>query len=123
MSFRKTIAIGALALSVALPAGAYAASEGGACILSSHQVTGVTPYRVAVQHGHFTTSELRGATVHVQAERGLTAEWLRLEIGRHLAAMQKESMPDCALDLSGVAIRVGSAGAGFDVTIFARDAK
>jgi hypothetical protein len=123
MSFRKIVAITALTFASIVPAAAMAQGERAPCILSTHQITSVTPYQAEFHSGHFTNTELRGAIVHVQASPGLTAEWLRLEIGRHLAAMQNSSMGDCALDVNGVTVGVGSAGAGFDVTLIAKDAK
>ena len=122
MSFRRTAAIVALTLGSIVPATAMAQPQNH-CILSSHHITSVTPYKSEFRSGHFTQTQLRGAIVHVEAEPGLTAEWLRLEIGRHLAAMQKSSMADCAFDMSGVTVGVGSNGAGFDVTVVAKDAK
>ena len=62
--------------------------------------------------------ELRPATSWgsglVQAEPGLTAEWLQLKLARHIAQMRSPAaMPDCAFDVDDVAVRVESGGTGF----------
>lgn len=123
MSYRKTLVIAAVSLASITPAVALAGPQHTDCILSAHQITRVAPYKTEVRFGHQTFSEVRGAVVHVQAAPGLTAEWLRLEVGRHLAAMQTNAMADCALDVKGVTVQVDSAGAGFDVKLIARDSK
>jgi hypothetical protein len=105
--------------SYAAPASATAAS----CILREHRITAVTPYRVEGRQGRVVVQELRGATVSVQAEPGLTAEWLQLTLGRHLAEMQgMRDMKDCAFDVNDVQVKVTSSGAGFSVHLIARDA-
>ena len=106
--------------SYAAPAAAHGAAP---CILREHRITAVTPYRVEAHQGRVAVRELRGATVFVQAQPGLTAEWLQLTLGRHLAEMQgMGGMKDCAFDLDGVQVKVASSGAGFAVNFIARDA-
>ena len=126
MTLRKTIAIASLSLATLIPAAAFAHDTGGRtpCILSQHQVRSVTPYKVDQRVGKQTYPEVRGAVVYVNAAPGLTAEWLRLELGRHVTAMratQNGSMPDCALDVKDVQVQVDSAGAGFAVKLIAKD--
>ena len=123
MSFRRIAAIAALSVLSAVPMAAMAESQKAPCVLSSHRVTAVTPYTPEIRIGRMTERQLRGAVVHIQAAPGLTAEWLRLEVGRHLGAMRAGSMRDCAFDVAGVTFQVDSAGAGFDVKIIAPDAK
>ena len=123
MSLRRIAAIVALSVVSLVPAAASAESQKSPCILASHTITGVTEYKAEVRIGRNTEKQLRGAVVHIQAERGLTAEWLRLEVGRHLGAMRSGTMKDCALDLANVKFQIDSAGAGFDVKIIAPDAK
>lgn len=62
-----------------------------------------------------------GARVFVQAEPGLTAEWLQLSLQRHLAGMSG-SMADCPLDAKDIQVKVVSAGAGFSVQITGKSA-
>jgi hypothetical protein len=105
------------------PMASYAATKAAPCILREHRITGVTPYRVEGHQGRVVVQELRGATVSVQAEPGLTAEWLQLTLGRHLAQMHAMGgMKDCAFDVNDVQVKVGSSGAGFSVNLIARDA-
>lgn len=124
---RKLLAAIVLAGTTLAPLASYAAPAATAtpapCILREHRVTAVTPYRVEGHQGRVVTHELRGATVSVQAEPGLTAEWLQLTLGRHLAAMQGAGgMKDCAFELRDVQVRVSSSGAGFSVHLIASDA-
>ena len=67
-------------------------------------------------------TRLAGAEVFVQAEPGLTAQWLQLTVEQHLGRMKGMHMGDCALDLSGVRVQVDSAGPGFAVKIIANSA-
>ena len=123
---RKVLAAFVLAGSTLVPMASYAApapAKAAPCILREHRITAVTPYRVQGHQGRVVTQELRGATVSVQAEPGLTAEWLQLTLGRHLAEMQGTGgMKDCAFDVKDVQVRVTSSGAGFSVNLIARDA-
>ena len=91
------------------------------CFFRGYTVTTVEPHYEWVRLGKMDSRRLRGAEVYIQAERGLTAEWLRLEITRHLAAMKTSAMPDCSLDLDHIKVTVNSAGAGFQVTIRTED--
>ncbi len=91
------------------------------CLLKTHHITSVTPYRVDEHMGKATFSRLRGANVFVLAEPGLTKEWLQLTLARHLTEMRGTTMKDCPLDLGDVTIAVDSAGTGFAVKIIARD--
>jgi hypothetical protein len=91
-------------------------------MLRAHRITSVTPYRVEERIGKNSVQRLRGAEVFVQAEPGLTAEWLQLTLARHIAQMRgPAAMPDCAFDVDDVAVRVESGGTGFRVRIIARD--
>jgi hypothetical protein len=121
MSIRKFVFALALGAATLMPVVASADTPAKGCILMEHRVTAVTPYRIVRQHGRSATQELAGAQVLVQAEPGLTAEWLQLTIQRHLATMQTEHMGDCPLDMRGVRVQVDSAGAGFAVKIIAKD--
>lgn len=124
MFIRKLVVAAALTLAVAAPNLASAASAVAApCILRDHKVGSVTPYKVDEHVGKATFTRLRGAQVFVQAEPGLTAEWLRLTLGQHLAAMQGGgSMRHCAFDVNDVRVEVESVGAGFSVKLIAKDA-
>jgi hypothetical protein len=120
MSIRKLSAVAALTAVTALSAVAFAASSAREpCSFHEHQVRSVKPYRVEQRiAGRITSSRVLGAELYVSAEPGLTAEWLRFKLERHLAAMRgPASMPNCALDVAKVRVEVKSAGAGFTVTL------
>ena len=123
---RKVLAALVLAGTALAPLASYAApstTKAAPCILREHRITSVTPYRVEGHQGRVVVQELRGATVSVQAEPGLTAEWLQLTLSRHLAAMRAMGgMKDCAFEVNDVQVKVGSSGAGFSVNLIARDA-
>jgi hypothetical protein len=123
MFTRKFIVTSALALSTIAPTFALAAPTSAApCILRDHRITAVTPYKVTEHVGRGSVQRLRGAAVFVQAEPGLTAEWLQLTLARHLAEMRGPAgMRDCAFDVNDVQLKVDSAGAGFSVKIIAKD--
>lgn len=122
----SVLTIGLIAGSAAAaPAGsASPAAESGPanCALKTYTVTAVVPQFVDVQQGRVTTRQLSGAVVYVQAQPGLTAEWLTLVLQRHLSAMQAgATMKDCPL--ADVRVGVGSAGAGFAIQLTAKDPK
>ncbi len=106
------VLIGATFAPVASFAGA--AESPKPCILLDHKVTAVAPYQVEVRQGHTTHSQLQGAQVFVQAEPGLTAEWLGLTLTRHLAEMRKSpSMKDCAFTVDDVRVEGDPAATSF----------
>ena len=126
MTLRKTIAIASLSLATLVPAIAFAHDSAGQapCILSSHQIRSVTPYKVEQRVGRQTYPEVRGAVVYIAAEPGLTAEWLQLQLGRHISEMratQNATMPSCALDVKDLQVQVDPAGSGFWVKLIAKD--
>jgi hypothetical protein len=96
------------------------------CVLRRHHVVSVAPYQVEETRIKSKVTRLAGADVYVEAEPGLTPEWLRLEITRHLSQMHgassMPSMKDCSL-AAGVHVEVRSAGAGFTVRLIADDPK
>jgi hypothetical protein len=120
---KKFLAAVVLAGAALTPVASFAANpESAPCILREHRITAVTPYRVQQHVGRGVTTRLAGAQVFVQAEPGLTPEWLELQLGRHIAAMNgSDSMKNCALDVKDVSVKVDSAGTGFAVKIMARD--
>jgi len=95
-----------------------------ACALKGFTVTSVAPQFEDVRQGRVTTQRLAGATVYVLAQPGLTREWLRLSVERHLSSMQSGSpMKDCPFGAKDIRIAVESAGTGFAVHVSAKDAK
>jgi hypothetical protein len=80
-------------LALGLIAGPAAAAQADSaeptnCALKTYTVTAVAPQFADVRQGRVTTRRLAGAVVQVQAQPGLTGEWLRLSLQRHLSAMQ-----------------------------------
>ena len=120
MLTKKIIAAILVSSATLLPSLAFAAPQATApanCILSEHRVTGVQPLHVTERYGRGVSERLVGAKVFVQAEPGLTAEWLQLTIQRHMAQMGGAGMVNCALEAKDVRVSVQSAGAGFVVNI------
>jgi hypothetical protein len=121
MSIRKLIVALSLAATSLVPVVASAEPPAPEhCILLNHRVTLVKPLQVVERHGRGSTQRLAGAEVFVQAEQGLTAEWLQLSVERHLLQMQGKHRGDCALDLD-VRVHVDSAGSSFAVKIIAKN--
>ncbi len=86
------------------------------CVLAQHKVLSVVPYNTSRMTGRAAIQVLSGASVYIQAEPGLTAEFLRLQIMQRTPGTKQ-----CVLDVSGVDVRVESSGAGFWVNLVARD--
>ena len=125
MFMLRFLAVAALAASTLVPSISFAASSAPAtkppCILSEYHVTSVTPYRVDEAIGRGRVSRVRGAVVFVQAQPGLTGEWLQLKLQRHQQEMRTADMKDCAFDTNAVRVEVTSAGTGFAVKLIAKD--
>ena len=124
MWIRKIAISAVLAAAAVLPGVALAAPPAPAptsCILKDHRVTGVRALHVVERNGRGANQRLAGAEVFVQAEPGLTAEWLQLTIQRHIAQMSTTNMGDCPLDLNDVRVSVASAGPGFAVMLSAKN--
>lgn len=93
------------------------------CALDQHRVVAVEPYRVETRIGYGYVTELRGAQLYIQAEPGLTPEWLRLVLGRELAGAANSAGGACAVFGDDVHVEVVSAGPGMWVQVIARDAR
>lgn len=95
------------------------------CVLKQYKLSSVTPYRVQENiSGHIFHQRVAGADLYVQAEPGLTAEWLQLNLGREVAAMQGPStMKDCVFGVDKMQVQVESAGPGFRVRLSAPTAE
>jgi hypothetical protein len=91
------------------------------CVLKKYQVSSVTPYKVQESiGGHIFHQRVAGAELYIQAEPGLTAEWLQLNLNREVTAMQGGSaMKDCVFGVDQVQVQVESAGPGFRVRLSA----
>jgi len=133
MSPRKFVSVFALTLSTLAPslsfaaapaatASAVAPTETNPCLLGEYHVTSVSPYLAPDHIGKLTIHRVRGANVNVAAEPGLTAEWLKLRIERHLVEMRGGAMPGCVLDLKDLRVDVDSTGDGFAVRLISSNA-
>jgi hypothetical protein len=124
MSTLKRFAAITLALSLLGPSLALAAEPARSrCAFEGYEVRSVAPYREPERLGKGTIERLRGAEIQVQAQPGLTAEWLQLSVQRHLEAMRSVDMKDCALDAGVARVSVRSAGTGFTLRLVANDTR
>ena len=91
--------------------------------LAEHRIVSVAPYYEEQTNIKRTWKELRGATIRIQAEPGLTPEWLQLQLERRAAALSASSTPtdNDPLAVAGVHPRVSSATDGFVVRLAAQD--
>ena len=123
-AFASAAVLGIASPSLAEPghAGHDHASRAG-CPLAEYDVTSVRPHEVRkpVGKGGGVLRRVDGASMHVQAEPELTAEWLQLQLTQHMAATRGQEMPDCPFDVEGAKVRVDSAGSGFVVMVTAND--
>jgi len=120
MLYRKLLTALVLAGTILVPTASFAAPANSApCIFQEHHVVSVTPYRVEDRVGRTSFQVLRGAAVYVQAEPGLTAEWLRHRFEQHVTDTRQVAMSDCALDAGDVRVEVESSGSGFLVKLIA----
>jgi hypothetical protein len=95
------------------------------CVLKQYNLSSVTPYRVQENiGGHIFHQRVAGAELFVQAEPGLTAEWLQLNLNREVTAMQgSRTMKDCVFGVGKMQVQVESAGPGFRVRLSAPTAE
>jgi hypothetical protein len=132
MFVRKLIAAAVLTAIPIAPLAARAASESPAaavqaahapCALGKYRIGSVTPYVVQQNlGGRIAVRRVLGAEFFVQAEPGLTAEWLWATLGGHIQAMKgSTAMKDCALAIDKLQVDVTSAGPGFRVRLIAPD--
>lgn len=90
------------------------------CVLAPYHVTSVRPYVREVNNGKRVVSrDLRGAELYLQAQPGVTREWLTAQLQQHLSQMGGTSMPGCPLSVQGTTVEVSSAGSGFVVRLVA----
>jgi len=126
--FAAIVLLGATVAPLASSA-APAPEKPASCTLWEHHIVAVTPYVVEnprgpreIHEGRAAARELRGATVFVQAEPGLTPEWLQLTLTRRVAEMQRAgNMNGCALGVDDIQVKVTSTGLNFGVYLIARD--
>jgi hypothetical protein len=83
----------------------------GACNLTStYPVVSVNPYTSTHQGGFPVATQTRGAVLHVQAQPGLTSEWLQRSVEASVVN------GDCGF-ARDTRVNVNSAGDGFDVIL------
>jgi hypothetical protein len=87
-----------------------------------HRVLSVTPHWVQESNGK-RTRHLTGADVRIEAEPGMTAEYLTVELRRGLSAATAEpGTLGGVLGVAGSSVEVRSTGDGFVFRITAPDA-
>ena len=92
------------------------------CVLQPYHVSSVHPYVHEINNGKRVVSrDLRGAELYVQAQPGVTREWLTAQLQQHIGQMGNTSMPGCPLGVLGTTVEVSSAGPGFIVRLIAPD--
>jgi hypothetical protein len=92
-----------------------------ACELRDYTIVSVGEYHERDTRTKVGGMRLSGAELVVQAQPGLTAEWLQLQLSRHVeAARGAAPSPDCPLDVDDATVTVRSSGTGFLVRIRAK---
>lgn len=91
------------------------------CFFHEHRVFSVSPVQVEEHSGKVTTHHLGGVELFVQAEPGLTAEWLRLDLSRRFGP--STGSRDCAFAFSNLRAEVDPAGTAFRVRVIASDSQ
>jgi hypothetical protein len=130
MSSNRSLKVLAIAVALSLGAPLAALADSGAhrgandCPLRGYQIVSVSPYKIDRTSGRGSLRVLRGASVVVRAEPGLTAEWLQLTFSKHVAQMKSSrAMPGCPFGVDGVSIQVKGQGDGYRVDLIANDAQ
>ncbi|HTQ04176.1 MAG TPA: hypothetical protein VMI54_09975 [Polyangiaceae bacterium] len=92
------------------------------CMLAAFQVTQVGSLYVSVPTTAGSAQRFVGAQLFVPAQPGLTPEWIRANLARHLADHGTSAEVSCPLDIPGVTTNVVSGGTGFWIQISSNDA-
>lgn len=86
---------------------------GANCTVAGHRVVSVTPSVQEVPNGK-RTNHLLGANIRIMAEPGMTAEYLTVQLQRHIAGMSSAyPMADCVFGVASARFEVHSVGDGF----------
>jgi hypothetical protein len=126
---RSILVAAATALVMAGPLGATARADQtpahqetqqSPCVLLGHRVLSITPHWVMETNGK-RTRHLTGADVQIEAEPGMTAEYLTVEVRRYLSS--GTGYPACVLGVPGSTVQVVSTGDGFVFHVTAADTK
>lgn len=89
-----------------------------ACELRDYTITSVRAYVERAPTSKVGLTRPRGAELFVQAQPSLTAEWLQLQLDRHVEAERRAApTPDCPLDVDAPTVTVQSSGPGYIVRI------
>ena len=126
MYVRKLFAAASLTMSMIVPTVALAGEPmaPAGCVLGGYQIVSVTPYRIEERTGRaLSVRRLHGAEIRVQAQPGLTAEWLQLTLQERLQEAKRGDIHDCVLETDVSRVEVDSTGTGFMVRLVAKDTK
>jgi hypothetical protein len=88
--------------------------------MSTFRIVSVAPYYENQTQLKTTTQELRGATLRIQPEPGLTTQWLQFRVERAVGSARERAW-NSPLAVSGVRAHVSTVPDAFLVTIVARD--
>jgi hypothetical protein len=89
--------------------------------LSPQQIISVKPYFEDQRYLRSVRNELRGASIRVRAQPGLTPEWLQSQLESRAATMSTSGDSRSPLAVPGVRTHVAPAGDHFLVTLKAKD--
>jgi hypothetical protein len=88
-----------------------------------HRVVSITPQWVEESNGK-RTRHLVGVEIRIEAERGMTAEYLTVELRHHLSSTDTpHSMLEPVFGVEGSNVEVRSTGDGFVFRVTAPDTK
>ena len=110
------------AIAAAIAAPVTALADAPRCELLSYKPTQVVPLNVSIPVAHgCITNRLAGAQVFVPAQPGLTAEWLRASLERHIVDMKQHPMTGCPLANERISLAVVNGATGYWIQIAAND--
>ena len=126
---RSVFMAAAAALTMAGPLGATAQADQtpahqeapqSPCTVMGHRVLSITPRWVMDTDGK-RTRHLTGADIRIEAEPGMTAEYLTVELRRALSSGTES--PGCVFAVPASTVQVVSTGDGFVFHVTAMDTK
>jgi hypothetical protein len=94
------------------------------CVFDTYAPEYVKAYWDEVNYSYGTFTSVKGAQIFIEAQPGLTPEWLTQVVERALQTHGANKTPsDCGPNMPGVQVSVASAGRGFWITLIGRDEK
>jgi hypothetical protein len=88
------------------------------CELADYTVDSVNPYAERDPRSKIGATHPGGAELFIEAQPTVTAEWLQLQLTRHIEGAPRAALSAaCPLDVPGASVSVRSGGTGFIVRI------